>query len=217
MFTFLWQITDGKSRCWGICDERFWLQRWKFVNSKVQLRLQLQSKVNPLVMTGFLWWGHHRWMKTHSNSRHVSYFKISTVSPCLPHLRIHFWGGDPRRRWTLLMCHQKSDRPWKVWCIPLCRAVAEACWGYWCVGIHLKCDLPHLRLSTVARYLATVTKGIVWFHSSATSTLLWLSTHKSVKIEISRLRLSEVAATFNSLREMPLSSTAQPSSRRKMH
>lgn len=42
----------------------------------------------------------------------------------------------------------------------------------WCISAHLKCDLSHLRLSAVARFLATVTKGIVLFHGSATSTLL---------------------------------------------
>lgn len=68
--------------------------------------------------------------------------------------------------------NEKLDRPWKVWHIPLHRAVAEACWGYWCISAHLKCDLPHLRLSTAAKFLATVTKGIVLFHCSATLTLL---------------------------------------------
>lgn len=102
------------------------------------------------------------------------------------------------------MCHQKLDQPRKVWHIPLCGAVAEACWGYWCINAHLKHDLPHLRLSTVAKFLATVTKGIVLLHS--TSTLRRLSTHKSVKIEISGLRMSEAAAIFNSLCETSLSS-----------
>lgn len=117
-------------------------------------------------------------------------------------------------------CHQKLDHPWKVWKvwhIPLQRAVAEACLGFFIVSYHLKCDLPHLGLSTAAKFLATVTQGIVLFHGSATSTLLWLSTHKSVKIEISGLRLSELGAIFSSLRETALSSAAQPSSRRKMH
>ena len=44
---------------------------------------------------------------------------------------------------------------------------------------------------------ATVTKGIVLFHRIATSPLLWLSTHKSVKIEISGIRTGQ--AIFKSL------------------
>lgn len=70
------------------------------------------------------------------------------------------------------MCRQKRHQPWRVWHIPLRRAVAEACWGYWCISLHLKHDPPHLRLSTMAKFLATVTKGIFFFHSSATSTPL---------------------------------------------
>lgn len=85
-----WQITDGRSRCGAICDERFWLQRWKFANSKVQLRLQLQSEVNPLVVTGFLRCWYRRCVQTHSDS---SYFEISAVSPCLTHSRVGFWAG----------------------------------------------------------------------------------------------------------------------------
>lgn len=51
----------------------------------------------------------------------------------------------------------------------------------------LKCDLPHLLLSTAAKFLATVTKGIVLFHVNATSTLQRLSTHKIARAEISGL------------------------------
>lgn len=29
------QKTDGRSRRWATCDERFWLARWKFANSNV--------------------------------------------------------------------------------------------------------------------------------------------------------------------------------------
>lgn len=62
--------------------------------------------------------------------------------------------------------------------------------------VDLKCDLSHLRLSTAAKFLATVTKEIVLFHISATSTLLRLSAHKNVKIEKSGLRMSQTAASF---------------------
>lgn len=76
---FSWQITDGRSRRWTNCNERFWLRQWKFVNSREQLRLWLQSKVNPLVVTRFLCLGRHRYMKRHS--RHVWHFEISALFP----------------------------------------------------------------------------------------------------------------------------------------
>lgn len=63
--------------------------------------------------------------------------------------------------------------------------------------MYLKCDLPHLLLSTAAKFLATVTKGIVLFHVSATSALLRLSTHKSVRAEISGLRVEAELLPFS--------------------
>lgn len=42
---------------------------------------------------------------------------------------------------------------------------------FWCISAHLKCDLPHLRLSTAAKFPATVTEGVVLFHCSATLTV----------------------------------------------
>lgn len=97
------------------------------------------------------------------------------------------------------MCHQKLDHPWKEFHIPTHRAVAEACWGFLGVSALIWNVIFHICLSTAAKFLATVTKGIVLFHGSATPPLLWLSTHKSVKIEISGLRMSEAAAIFQQL------------------
>lgn len=41
---------------WVACDERFWLWKWKFVNSTQQRHLTLQKEVNPLVLTTLEWW-----------------------------------------------------------------------------------------------------------------------------------------------------------------
>ncbi len=94
-------------------------------------------------------------------SRHVSPFKDP-----------FFW-GRPEKKMKFVNVSSKTRSPVESVAHTFTRSCCRGLLGlFWCISTHLTCDLPHLRLSTVAKFLATVTKGIVLFHGSATSTLL---------------------------------------------
>lgn len=113
----------------------------------------------------------------------ISRFQLSRrVSP-FKDLLLFFW-GRPEKKMKFVNVSSKTWSPVESVAHTFTQSRCRGLLGlFWCISAHLKCDLPHLRLSTVAKFLATVTKGIVLFYGNFYSPFL-----DCPPIKVSRLK-----------------------------
>lgn len=202
------QTRDGSHTHWHWADrgERFWLARWKFVNSRVLLFLMLQKQGQSTCpdCTGALRpgpsltlaEGHFQlclmWSYIFS---HVYVCRVETLIRwihCCSTTGLAISAVRPYRP-------ADSLRPVETSSFSHLSCLWRHTVSSQTLQSHLKSDLTHLRLLSEPRFLATVAKGLF---CSSVMQLQYSSArtfHKNVKEEISGLSPSEVVFIFSTL------------------